>query len=105
MAVRSAEIWTYRLVAGKYINIYADSQNGFKWISIQNEAASTANGTLLGTMTALVAVDGTTAASVSSAVTNLEPGAPATVLNDVYEYKQLTITAPTGCNINIIAGT
>jgi hypothetical protein len=100
-----AEIWTYRLTAGHQLDIYGSSGNGFKWISIQNEAASTANGTVLGTKSALVSIDTAPIASVPSAANNLEPGAPVTTLNNVYEYQKITITAPSGCNINITAGT
>jgi len=85
-------LFTYRLTAG---NSFEFTEGlGYKKITISNEKASTTNGTLLGTGKA---------GQLSSAAINIEPGQPATIINAVNAYSSVTITAPAGCNLNIIA--
>ena len=97
-----AKLFTYRLTATHSIEF--QKRNGFTYISISNEIGSTANGTMLGTMTASVMIDGVLA-DVASIAANIERGQPATIIENAAEFDSILITAPAGCNMNIFAST
>lgn len=93
-----AKLWTYSLAAGNSITF--GTANGFKWITVYNLSTSTANGTLTGTMEAY----DSSGTKYSSTAVQIEPGQPSTIISEASEYSSITITAPAGCTLNIIAG-